>query len=440
MQHITIYDYLLLPLYLIFFYWRTKKVGKQLQDSFLRKCLFGAFAFRMLGAIGYSLLTEYYYGIGDSFTFYDGGTFYRQQILASADNIRYLFASFADTSELYNNVGSGALAGYFDTPSNNMVMRISAIFSFFTFNKFLLIALCFGFFSFLGQWRLFLVFDDINMRKHRKLLFLTVLCAPSIWFWGSGLLKDSICLGATGFIVSILYNFYKSKKISVTGIVSLLFLFFLVYTIKTYIAAILLASIGIMLIALFFQSIKHLVLRAFLLVMTIIVLTIIVFESSLPDNLETVTGTAITQIKDFQHTYETVQEGDENSKAGFALGEFDPSLQSLILKSPLVVFTTLFRPFIWESKKLIIFLSALESTFLLLFTFYLMIKLRVIGFFRAIFGSPYLLFCFVMSMLFCFIIGFTTFNFGTMIRYKVIFVPFYYFLLVYMYTHYLKPK
>jgi hypothetical protein len=33
-------------------------------------------------------------------------------------------------------------------------------------------------------------------------------------------------------------------------------------------------------------------------------------------------------------------------------------------------------------------------------------------------------------MLFALIIGFTTFNFGTLIRYKIMLLPFYYFMLV----------
>ncbi|MBK8495618.1 MAG: hypothetical protein IPL50_11740 [Chitinophagaceae bacterium] len=66
--------------------------------------------------------------------------------------------------------------------------------------------------------------------------------------------------------------------------------------------------------------------------------------------------------------------------------------------------------------------------------------MRFFGFFRQIFGNNYLLLSFVFSMLFALIIGFTTYNFGTMIRYKIMLLPFYYFMLVQLYTRYLETR
>ena len=122
------------------------------------------------------------------------------------------------------------------------------------------------------------------------------------------------------------------------------------------------------------------------------------------------------------------------------MGELDGSFNNLILKSPLVIFTCLFRPFLWESKKLIILFTSLESTLLLLSTLFVMIRMGIIHFFLVIFRKPYLLFCFSISIIFALVIGFTTFNFGTMIRYKIIFLPFYYFLLVHLYSTYIASK
>lgn len=433
MHYISAIDYVLLPLYLAFFYWRVRKMSHVAEIQDLKKYLFLAFILRMVGSVGYCMLIEYYYGYGDSLNFFSNGNFFTDQIAKDPSNIYYLFSSFKESSDWFASISTES-STFFYNPSNNLVSRISAIVSYLSFNKFLIISLFFGFFSFLGQWKLFLVFDDINKHKNRKLLGLTVLCAPSIWFWSSGLLKDSICLGAVGFMIHILYGFFTKKKFSLANITALLFLIFLVFIIKSYIIYIFLAGFALMGVVVFFKSISNTILRATLILFTILLTSVVLYQIDFSDLITDTTEKAVEQIQDFQHSYETIGDSQENSKANFDMGEFDGSINSIILKSPLAIFTCLFRPFPWESRKAIIFLASIESTLLLLWTLFVMLKLGIIYFFRLIFSTPHLLFCFTISILFALVIGFTTFNFGTMIRYKVIFMPFYFFLLVNLYN------
>ncbi|MEO7048570.1 MAG: hypothetical protein ABI091_24940 [Ferruginibacter sp.] len=432
--HISIFDYLFIPFYLAFFIWRTKKIAKKPEAANLQKYLIAALALRMFGSIAYSMLVEYYYGYGDSFTFYDGGNFFTEQISRSLSNIHYLFASFKETSDWYNSITVSN--GYFETPSNNMVMRISAVLSYLSFNKFIIIGLFFGFFSFMGQWKLFLIFDELNNHKNRKMLAYAILFSPSIWFWGSGLLKDSICLGSTGFILYILYQFFVKRNFSIFNLISLFFYIYIVTVIKPYITAIILIGLLVMIFSIFMHSIKHRILRYGIILFSLISLGTIIYLSDFSSVITDITKDSISQIKEFQQSYQAVQENVEDSKAGFDLGDFDPSLSSLILKSPYVVFSCMFRPFLWESRKIIILFTSLETTLALVLTIFVMFKVKIFNFFRVIFTTPYLLFCFSISILFALIIGFTTFNFGTMIRYKIIFLPFYYFMLVNIYSNF----
>ena len=77
--------------------------------------------------------------------------------------------------------------------------------------------------------------------------------------------------------------------------------------------------------------------------------------------------------------------------------------------------------------------SALESLILLLATVYVLVKCHVYKFFYYIFSDPYLLFCFVFSVTLGIIIGFSTFNFGTLVRYRLPILPFYSFMLLAIY-------
>ena len=410
-------------------------MARPLKEADLKKYLFMAFGLRMFGSIAYSMVVQYYYGYGDSFTYFAGSNFFTDQFSKDFANIRYLFAPIKEVEYWYNSIeGDINFTGYFSTASANMVMKISAVISYLSFNKYLIISLFFGFFSFAGQWKLFLIFDELNKNRHRKLLAFATLYTPSIWFWGSGLSKDSICLGALGFIIHILFKLFVKKKFSIANLLYLAILVYIVTVIKSYIIIILLVSTGALVFDKFIKAAKNIILRIGLFFIAVALFAVVLAASNFTQTLTDITEESVLQIQSFQNNYQASQEEEQGSKGGFGIGEVNPSLGSVALKSPLVIFTCLYRPFLWESKSIMILLTSLESMLLLYFTLYLFKKTKLTGFFKAIFLNPYLLFCFVLSMIFALIIGFTTFNFGTMVRYKIIFLPFFYFMLVNIYS------
>jgi len=437
MQHITIFDYILLPVYLYIFYIIVKKRAIQLSNAELVKIFFTAFFLRMLGSVAYSMMVQYYYGYGDSFTFYMGNNFLRDQVIQDTNNIKYFFAPASEVYKWYNaEVGDINLAGYFSITSNLFIMKIAAIVSVLAFNKFLIISIIFGFFSFSGQWKLFQVFNEINGGRHQKLLAWAVLYTPSIWFWGSGLMKESICLGGVGFIVHFLYKIFVKKKFILRDLLMLIFLVYLVANIKSYIIIILAISLSTMMIFSLIANVRNVVFKAIVVLVFFSASITVAYFLNFTDQLELLAEESRVQIQAFQHNYEATQNQDETSRAAVKVQEIDVSPSGLILHSPVAIFTTLYRPFIWESGKIIILFASLESMLLLLTTLYLLFKLRFFGFFKAVLTDRYVLFSLVLSILFALIIGFTTYNFGTMVRYKIMLMPFYYFMLVQLYTIY----
>jgi hypothetical protein len=438
MQHITIIDYLLLPVYLYIFYIIIRKHSIKITDGELRKYFMMAFFLRMFGSVAYSMMVQYYYGYGDSFTYYVGSNFLRDQLLQDANTFRYFFASADEVKKWYDfEVGDINYSGYIGTASNLFIMKIAAVVSFPAFNKFLIISIIMGFFSFLGQWKLFQVFNEINEGKQKKLMAWAVLYTPSIWFWGSGLMKESICMGGLGFIVSILYKVFVKKKFSLADILFLAFLVYLVGTIKSYIIIILVVSIATYVFFGLISFFKNILIKAFVILIFIFTSTTIAYVSNFADQLQILAEESKAQVDSFQKNYQATE---DEGKGSLSAKEIDASVSGMLLHSPVAIFTCLFRPFIWESRKIVILFTSLESMLLLVATLYLLFKMRFFGFFRNIFGNKYLLFSFVLSMLFALIIGFTTYNFGTMVRYKIMLMPFYYFMLVHLYSIYVEKK
>ena len=96
----------------------------------------------------------------------------------------------------------------------------------------------------------------------------------------------------------------------------------------------------------------------------------------------------------------TYQSGDEGS--GYDLGQFDPSIFGMLVKFPQAVVVTLFRPFPWEAKKIIVLLSALEALMFVYFTFKAFQKRGIPKTLSLIFKDPNLLFCLTFSLIFAF--------------------------------------
>jgi len=86
---------------------------------------------------------------------------------------------------------------------------------------------------------------------------------------------------------------------------------------------------------------------------------------------------------------------------------------------------TLFRPFPWEAKKVIVLLSALEALMFVYFTFKAFQKRGIPKTLSLIFKDPNLLFCLTFSLIFAFAVGISTYNFGALSRYKIPCLPFY---------------
>lgn len=436
MSYIEIFDYLLMIPYIIGFYILARILFRK-EDKSLRGFYFTAFWLRILGCILYSMVMQYYYGYGDSFTFFKGSNFFTDRIREDISNIRYLYAPIEDIAAFYNNYSDSdpLFAGYFGHPSGNMVMKISAVLSFFSFHRFLIVSLFFAFFSFYGQWKLFTVFDHYTARPFRKVAGLLILVSPSIWFWGSGLMKDSLCLGSLGLITYLLFRIYKYRKVKISYLLALFLLGYVVFTVKSYILVIFIIAIVLTWIFMQIRNIQNFAMRMITSVALFFTGLIAFLLLDLSAQIDNAVTKAVSQIVIYQNDYLAVTENVESSKGGFSISEIEPTLGGILSHAPQAIFNCLFRPLIWESRSVMIFFTSLESTALLCFVIYLLLRFPV-GFFKEIFTNYFFFFCFVLSMFFALLIGFTTFNFGTMIRYKIIFLPFFYFLIINLYARY----
>jgi hypothetical protein len=110
--------------------------------------------------------------------------------------------------------------------------------------------------------------------------------------------------------------------------------------------------------------------------------------------------------------------------SSYDLGISDYSTASLIRAIPLGINVALFRPYIWETHSFFQLISAFQSLFFLYYTLKTIFKSGM-TIFGTLANDPLMLFTLPFSLLYGFVAGFTSYNFGALDRYKIPALPFF---------------
>jgi hypothetical protein len=116
---------------------------------------------------------------------------------------------------------------------------------------------------------------------------------------------------------------------------------------------------------------------------------------------------------------------DAEQGSGYDLGGFSPTIGGMLSKFPVAVNVTLFRPYPWEARKPIVFLSALEAFLFLFLTLKTLYSVGMKKTWQTISNDPTIQVCLIFSVIFAFAVGISSFNFGALSRYKIPCLPFY---------------
>ena len=436
-QFLSIIDlFWLLALPIGFNVWARVQVEKNLASKphyrFFRKAL----NYRLLMGMAFIGIYLFVYGGGDTINYWLGGNAMKNLLLQSPG--RYLEMMYGEPSwsSYWNNFNADT--GYPPTwlyrrLENVVVIRFASIPLLFTGGSLVGGNMIFAFFSFKAIWKLYEMFI-YYFPKHEKLLSWSILFFPSVAFWGTGIMKDTLTMIGMGYFLYIFYRRFILRNISLLPFLFWLLVYgYIVYLVKPYV---LIASAPALLIWLNIETIrriKSVLIRVVVLPLGLIIsilLGIVAYLNSgeafgdyAPDTI--LERAAITQ-------QDLVRE-EAYGRNNFDIGAFDPTLGGVLAKAPVAISAGLYRPFLWESGNIVMLFSGLENTFLLLVSLFLLIKLSPIGVFRRIQAYPLFFFCFIFSLLMAFSIGLTTANFGALVRYKIPLLPFYASMVMLMY-------
>ena len=422
---LSFYDLILTPIYFLILllwviYWR----NKHYKNSPLKKYILPAFILKSICCILLALLYEYYYGYGDSFNYYRGAVEIWNATKANPIyGLELVFKPVEDCSQAAQDFTEQLSDPQFSSSIINMY-KLSGFVGMFCFGTYLPIALIITLLSFLGSWKIFIVFAT-EFPAYYKQIALTCLFAPSFIFWSTNILKDPLCIFGLGLCFSALYSLMKGKVSFFIVFNMIIGASFMLYF-KSYIFYLFcIAGFSGMYIH-FMTSIKlHFkILIRLVMFLLLCAATYWAIKNSifLGQIFFSEMFTTVTVIQNVQK---------DAGGSVYALPNVDDVSFLGIVKTYISALNVaLFRPYLWEITGIVVIANAIESTVILLLTLYLIIKFKIVGFFKHAFKNRILNFAFIFTLLLAPLAGLVSFNFGTLVRYKTPMVPFYYTFLV----------
>ncbi|MBS1506743.1 MAG: hypothetical protein JSS79_08860 [Bacteroidetes bacterium] len=391
-------------------------------DSVTRKYYFPALIAKMIGAILIGLIYQFYYHGGDTFTYHTHGSrpIWEAIMDSPAEGFRILFSNGTYGKGLWKI--SDAVWQWRDDHSF-FVVRIATFFDLLTFSTYSATAILFAVFGFAGGWLLFLTFY-YRSPGHARLLAWSCLFIPSVIFWGSGILKDTVTLTCIGISTFAFDRLFLKKQYKAIYVVLLLISLYFIYSIRPFILQAFVPSLILWLFSNRLQGIRSFALRILMIPFALLLLLssayFFVTKISEGDRRYAIDRLAETaRITAYDIRFYT----GKDAGSGYSLGELDGTLTNMLTRLPQAINVSLFRPYPWEVHNLLIAFSSLESTAFLFLTLYCLFR-----YFPQVsrsWSSPDVLFCFSFSLIFAFVVGISTYNFGSLARYKIPLLPFY---------------
>ena len=356
-------------------------------------------ALKIIAGIGLGLLYSYYYTGGDSWVMFN-------EAIRLADRAFESTSAFSDIYILSNYTSIPDYA-YALQPRAAFMTKIIAFPASITGDNYWLSSCYLSMFSFFGFW--FAANIMYNNFGNKTAAVLPALFFPSIVFWSSGILKESIAISSLAVAMTILINTYYRKRTDWLSTLLLIGSIMLLLYLKYYYAAILIVSF----ITVFFirvllpkTSTRYIELGSIVIVFFSILGIASLFHPNFwPSRF-------LTVITD--NYYSFIDNSSDENVVKF--NSLTPTITSFLYYSPKALLAGLFFPLTMESFNFFKMGSVLEN-WLVLFSFIYAVRWFRIPELRDDRLLLWAILLFVITT--AVFITFSTPNLGTLARFKI---------------------
>ena len=425
MQYFTLVDFLYGPLALliIVIFARVKKyrmVEKYPEYKYYTKGLY----VKILGGIALCLIYALYYGGGDTINYFNDSQCMMRLMFSDPAGFFIIMRDGLNVSNyFYFNDSTGFPIYWRDDKATFYVVRVASTIVVFSAGSFIVATLLFALISYNGTWKLYKVFI-MEFPELKKEMAYAILFIPSVFFWGSGIMKDTVTWTCVGFFTYSLYMLMIRKEKIFGNIVAIFISTYFILMIKPYIFFALLPGSIIWVVNKHTSKMKNMVIKKML---GPFFLALAVGSGYLLlANMGGILGSyAVDRVLEKAVVTNQDLKADYYGGNSFDIGDFDPTISSMLSMAPAAINAAIFRPYLWEANNIVMLFSSIECFIFMLLTFRVIIKTRVIGIFPMITKNHLLTFSLIFSLFFAFSVGISTSNFGSLVRYRIPVLPFY---------------
>jgi hypothetical protein len=437
MQFYSLVDIIFGPLYLALILISARIYAKKKVLQFPEyKYFVGGLTAKIVGGLGLAFVYSFYYPGGDTLQYFFDAMAFQKLFFVDFDSFVHVFFRKAEISNYYYFSSETGFPAYCRDPKAWFVVKIALFLVGFGFQSFVATTLLCAWLSYLGNWKLYQVFVS-EYPALKKELAIAFLFVPSVFFWGSGLLKDTFTLSALGWSVWSIYNLFVKGQKQMVSVLALVISSVLILSIKPYILVGLVPAFIVWVSHRLIGRIYGGILKTAAIPIMVLLgvgfgyMFMTILGGALQEyQLDNILEKAVVNQRDLKSDY--------HKGNAFDIGEFDPTVQSILAKFPIATFSAIFRPLIIEANNIVMFVSGIENLLILIFTIKVIIFVRGFGFFRLLKKGHLLSFSFTFAILFAYSVGLSTSNFGSLVRYKIPCVPF--FIATLYITRYMKQK
>jgi hypothetical protein len=425
---IGIADIIISILLVVIFLVQAAQKKKRFPDTISYQYYFFGFLFKLFSVCCFILLFIFYYGGGDTIDYHTGSIAMRNLFYESP--LEYFDLMFNKiTWEKYINYFNGRTCypptWMIKKESNFTVIRVASFIQLFLPNAILATNIIFARIAYGGIFRLYNLFCTYFPGKEKSLA-IAFLFMPSVAFWGSGIMKDTLALTGICWLIILSHKIFIKNQFSVLDFLGFGLSIYIIFTVKTYL---LLALLPGLIIWFNFQSIAA-IKNAFV---KVIIFPVIFIGSAIGMLSFYAANSALfgvygpdSILQEAAKVQQDLIREESYGSNSFDIGAFQPTIAGISSKIGPAINAGLFRPFILESGgSPTMILAGLENLILLIMFIWALFKTRFLGFLPYIFSHPLLILGFVFTILLAFSIGLTSANFGALVRYKVPLVPFF---------------
>jgi len=372
---------------------------------------------KIIGGVVFILISVYYYKKGDTFLYFQIAEELRVHLFSNfSETLNLIITPYHDL-KLLNYHPLQQYNYYYERTTTWSFSKIVFFFNFISFGSYLVTSLLFSVISFLGLWMGYSTICKIYT-KSLRLMVIPFFLIPTTLIWSSGILKDTILIGAIGVLIFSSTHLLIYEKQFVKNSILLIGCLLLFLLLKPILLFVFTPFLIIWITSYLIKKMATFHKRVILLT-TVMIITLglgYIIDNSLSKNRPKY------QIGHLMHTlkvFHTQHPDYPIPKSKYALGEFNYSVSGVAIKIPEAINVAFFRPYLWEVYNIPSLLAAIESLLLFLF----LIVVSIFSFkknpFQILLNNKVIILMLLFSISYGGIVGLSTTNFGALTRHKI---------------------